>query len=208
MPEFLYDIGNFFHAGGQVLWAILIVAIAMWALIIERYWYHWRVFPREFATLLQRWEHPPVSDLWLARKLQQMEISRLRQQLGASLFLIRTFIAMCPLLGLLGTVVGMIQVFEVLEYSGTGNPRAIATGVSMATLPTMSGLVVALSGLFFSIDLGRSSESRARQAADVLSRCLGRTCAMPDLQPHWITTLWNRWKTRKAAAGLPEQETP
>jgi biopolymer transport protein ExbB len=43
----------------------------------------------------------------------------------------------------------MIEVFDVMTILGTGNPRAMASGVSKATIPTMAGMVVALSGLFF-----------------------------------------------------------
>ena len=52
------------------------------------------------------------------------------------------------MLGLLGTVTGMIEVFDVMAFTGTGNPRAMASGVSKATLPTMTGLVISISGLF------------------------------------------------------------
>jgi biopolymer transport protein ExbB len=62
-------------------------------------------------------------------------------------------IGMCPMLGLLGTVYGMIEVFEVLAVLGTGNPRAMSTGVAKATIPTMAGMTIALSGLFFKFDL-------------------------------------------------------
>ncbi len=43
---------------------------------------------------------------------------------------IRTLVAMCPLIGLLGTVTGMIGVFEVMAQQGTGNPRLMAAGIS------------------------------------------------------------------------------
>lgn len=184
MDDLLFAIGSYIDAGGNVLWVILIVAVVLWTLILERYWYHWRVFPREFSDVRQQWEATSLTDIWQARKIQQMDVARLRHQLGGSVFLIRTCIALCPLLGLLGTVVGMIQVFEVLEFSGTGNPRAIASGVSMATIPTMSGLVVALSGLFFSIDLARASENKARKAADVLSQTLAKVPGLHCHVPH------------------------
>ena len=54
---------------------------------------------------------------------------------------------MCPLFGLLGTVTGMIAVFDVMAFKGLGNPRLMAGGVSQATLPTMVSMVVALVGL-------------------------------------------------------------
>ena len=52
------------------------------------------------------------------------------------------------MIGLLGTVTGMIQVFEVMAAQGTGDARAMAGGVSAATLPTLSGMVLALSGIY------------------------------------------------------------
>ena len=55
---------------------------------------------------------------------------------------------MCPLFGLLGTVTGMIAVFDVMAHKGLGNPRLMASGVSQATLPTMVSMVMALVGLF------------------------------------------------------------
>ena len=58
---------------------------------------------------------------------------------------------LCCVVSIIGTsrtVTGMIEVFDVMAYTGTGNPRAMASGVSKATLPTMTGLVISISGLF------------------------------------------------------------
>ena len=55
---------------------------------------------------------------------------------------------MCPLLGLLGTVTGMIEVFDIMAITGTGNARAMASGIARATLPTMTGLFISIVGLF------------------------------------------------------------
>jgi biopolymer transport protein ExbB len=77
----------------------------------------------------------------------------LKQNVG----LIKALIAICPLLGLLGTVTGMITVFDVMTYSGGGNARAMAGGVSMATVPTMAGMVAALSGIAMSTYLLRKA---------------------------------------------------
>ena len=62
---------------------------------------------------------------------------------------------MCPLLGLLGTVLGMIGVFEVIAINGNDDAQAMANGVYRATIPTMAGLVVALTGIFFTVRLNR-----------------------------------------------------
>jgi len=81
----------------------------------------------------------------------------MRERTEMFLPMIKTLVSLCPLLGLLGTVTGMIQVFDVMAVSGTSNARSMAAGVSMATVPTMAGMVAALSGVFASTWLNRKS---------------------------------------------------
>lgn len=83
--------------------------------------------------------------------------------------LIKTCVALCPLLGLLGTVTGMIGVFEVMAISGSGNPRSMASGVSMATVPTMAGMVAALSGVAMSAYLENKARREREFIADELT---------------------------------------
>ena len=73
-----------------------------------------------------------------------------------------------PLLGLLGTVWGMVQVFEIMTVFGTGNARLMAGGVSQATIPTMSGLVAALSGLYLSAWLRQRAKRKMEELEDAL----------------------------------------
>jgi biopolymer transport protein ExbB len=77
-------------------------------------------------------------------------------------------VAMYPLLGLLGTVSGMVAVFDVLAINGTGNPRGMAAGVWQATLPTMAGMVLAISGLFSLARLERDARRALERLADQL----------------------------------------
>jgi biopolymer transport protein ExbB len=70
--------------------------------------------------------------------------------------------------GLLGTVTGMIEVFDVMASTGSGNARGMAAGVSKATLPTMAGMVAALSGMLFSIQLERFARDESERVADSL----------------------------------------
>ena len=60
---------------------------------------------------------------------------------------IKVSIAMLPLFGLLGTVTGMIEVFDVMASFGNSNPRLMASGVSKAIIPTMSGMAIAVFAL-------------------------------------------------------------
>jgi biopolymer transport protein ExbB len=71
------------------------------------------------------------------------------------------------MLGLLGTVTGMIEVFDVMA-GGSGNARGMAAGVSKATLPTMAGMVAAISGMVFSVQLRRFANDEAERVADGL----------------------------------------
>ena len=72
------------------------------------------------------------------------------------------------MLGLLGTVTGMIQVFDVLAITGGGDAREMASGVSKATIPTMAGMVAALSGVFASSWLTRTAEREKALIKDQL----------------------------------------
>ena len=67
----------------------------------------------------------------------------------------------------------MIEVFDVMAIAGSGNTRGMASGVSKATLPTMAGMVAALSGMLFSIQLERVANTEAARVADSLEAVHG-----------------------------------
>jgi len=161
-------IQDLLDAGGWVLWAILLVSVVLWTLIIERYLYLGLAHPRYLRDIVRWWQSRSDPDPWAAGKIRQALVAEVVLRLVRFLPLIRTLIAVCPLLGLLGTVVGMIHVFDVMAVIGSGNARAMAAGVSMATIPTMAGMVVALSGLFFSNHLQQRADSEARNAERLL----------------------------------------
>ena len=71
----------------------------------------------------------------------------------ARMMSIKLLVAICAMIVLLGTVTGMIQVFVVIAVHVTSNARMMAAGISIATMPTMAGMVAALSGVFFSTRL-------------------------------------------------------
>jgi biopolymer transport protein ExbB len=150
MPEiaFLADIGELVEAGGIVLRGLLLVALVLWAMIIERALYFWRERPRLIRQTQAVWDARVDHASWRARQVKRRLVAETRLALRGSLPMIKAMVALCPLIGLLGTVTGMIQVFEVMAVQGTGNVRAMASGVSAATLPTMAGMVLALSALY------------------------------------------------------------
>lgn len=168
MSEALWLLRDFLDSGGWVLWTILGFTIVLWTLMVERLWYLWRIFPQRSASLEKRWLRRGDHSSRAARHIREAWLSMARQRLNRFMPMIRVLIALCPLLGLLGTVSGMIQVFDVLSISGTGNPRAMAAGVSRATMPTMAGMVIAISGLFCLARLDAASRLALQRLTDRL----------------------------------------
>lgn len=138
----------FLETGGDVLIIIGFNILLMWTLILERVWYFQVPYRAKRKQTLATWNNRKEHKSWYAHQIRQLLISRDKASLENTLPLIATLVAICPLLGLLGTVTGMIDVFSTMSFVGTGNARNMAAGVSKATIPTMAGMVGALSGLF------------------------------------------------------------
>lgn len=149
----LENMGNFLALGGPVMWLIIACAGGIGFLVTERYWYLLRVFPGEMAGHRRTWREVYSTSPMLAQRVERAVVSEARIGLNRHLPLLKTLVAVCPLLGLLGTVTGMMQVFDTVAAVGTGDPRAMASGISRATLPTMAGMVVALPGLYLCLQL-------------------------------------------------------
>ena len=158
------SVRDFIATGGDVLYVVAAALFLMWVLMIERYWYLSSVFPKMRDKIVADWDARKDTTSWYAHRIRDAWISEASDQLGDRMLLIKTLVAMCPLIGLLGTVTGMITVFETMATQGTGNPRLMAAGISMATIPTMAGMVAALSGVFFSSRL----EARVKIAREKL----------------------------------------
>jgi biopolymer transport protein ExbB len=96
-------------------------------------------------------------------------ISEFSISANRSVPVVQTLVALCPLLGLMGTVTGMIEVFDAMAFSGSGNARSMASGVSKATIPTMAGMVGALSGVFLVTILTRRVETEVEMLEEELA---------------------------------------
>jgi len=159
---------TFMEAGGNVLWAIAILTFFMWTLIVERFWYFFTEHRQVVATATEKWEDRPERRSWSAHQIRDGIVSEASQKINGSLPLIQTCVALCPLLGLLGTVTGMIAVFDAMATQG-GNARSMAAGVSMATIPTMAGMIASLSGLFAFTYLKRKADYEIEYFQDHLT---------------------------------------
>ena len=169
MPEFeaLRAVRDFVEQGGNVLLVIAFVTAVMWSLIYERFWYFQVRHRGERERIRELWRGRSDHSSWHAHQIRRMLISQVRQKFQQRLGPIETIVKLCPMLGLLGTVTGMIEVFDVMA-AGSGNARGMAGGVSKATLPTMAGMVAALSGMLFSIQLRRFARDEGERMADSL----------------------------------------
>lgn len=160
---------SFMESGGDVLVVIFAVTLLMWTLILERVWFMRISHPRKRKQVLDAWQKREDHTSWYAQAIRRKIVSEVSEGLHHALPMIKTLVALCPLLGLLGTVTGMIEVFNVMAIAGNGNPRAMASGVSMATIPTMAGMVAALSGLYMSAQLKKFAEEETRRVSDAMT---------------------------------------
>ncbi len=151
-----------FDQGGGTLWAILISSCLLWLLIVERYLFHLIDVPAMKRRLREEWEGERDGIPRALRfKRINAHVEDLRAAATRNLLTLQALLVILPLLGLLGTVSGMISVFEVITVFGTGNPRGMASGISEALVTTMAGLFTALSGMWFVANL----QSRAHDVA-------------------------------------------
>ena len=166
------------RAGGFLMWPILACSIISMAIIAERFWSlrETKIAPTNLVANVWQWHK---SDQLDAKRIQALRInSPLGMILAAGLlnrkhsreimkesieevgrlvahglerFLntLGTISSITPLLGLLGTVIGMIKVFTVITSQGIGDPSILSEGISEALLTTAAGLSVAIPSLMF-----------------------------------------------------------
>ncbi len=168
MDNIIIAIRTFFEAGGDVLWLIAGATFIMWALIFERVLYINTEHKKDVGNALSYWENRAERNSWNAHMIRLRLISEVNMRLTLNMSFIKTLISLLPLLGLLGTVTGMVQVFEAMTHSG-GNARSMAAGVSAATIPTMSGMVATLSGVLANTFMTSKVQSESDYMEDTLT---------------------------------------
>jgi len=123
------------------------IILLMWTVIFERIY-----FLRNQSSLIKdsyicEWRELITSSMRTDHRYRHFYLSKFRNDLLRNISFIEILILICPLLGLLGTITGMIDVFDAMSVSASGDARLLASGVSKATLPTVVGMVAAVSGL-------------------------------------------------------------
>ncbi len=169
LMDALAAIKAFVDQGGVVLYFIAALTFVMWTLIFERVWYYHGGLKKDVQKTLDAWEARPERKSWNAHQVRYALISRVTDKVNANLDMVATLVALAPLFGLLGTVTGMIEVFNVLAVTGGGDAKSMAGGVSKATIPTMAGMVAALSGVFGNTWITRTAERENQLLEDHLT---------------------------------------
>ncbi len=169
--QIIFDIFDYFYRGGPLMVPIILISLIMWVLILLKLQSVWAVNQRDmgiaealevvrerrlvedfFGTPLCHVVGHFIESMSLVRRdnlaLLNSLISRETERLGRHINYIYALASIAPLLGLLGTVQGMISTFDAISIYGTGNPRALANGIAEALITTQSGLFVSIPGLF------------------------------------------------------------
>lgn len=172
MPLWLEPLEHLAEAGGPVLLVIALVAMMLFGLALERLWFFRVTYRRARRRLIECWVARADHLSWSARTLREVWTRQLIDQLRRPMPWLKLLVALCPLLGLLGTVTGMINVFDGLAASETGQAHSLADGVARATLPTLSGMAVAVAGLMFTSRLEQVIRREDQHLHDRLARAL------------------------------------
>jgi biopolymer transport protein ExbD len=132
-------LGDLLSLGGNIVGLILVMAFFMLTLIWERLFYLYKLYPDHSRRAVQLWLERSDRMSWYAQQYRNHLIARITSELNRNFSLIATIIKICPLLGLLGTVAGMLEVFDALAATGSNNPRSMAAGVSKAASSPSGG---------------------------------------------------------------------
>jgi biopolymer transport protein ExbB len=167
MNELLYQLYAGFRRGGPVMWPIAAISVMAWTVGFDRLWRLERfrrarkrflvaraqprgarraTGERAYDHLLDSISHPGA--LAFHHAFRRFLIVA-EAELTAGFPAMKTWISAAPLLGLLGTVNGMIQTFAAITRFGIGNPHLMAEGISVALLTTQAGLLAAFPALLF-----------------------------------------------------------
>jgi biopolymer transport protein ExbB len=160
-------VADLVEGGGPFVAWIYATCALLWTLVAERMLYFSRALPREAEELLQEWRARADQRSWCARQIRKEMISRLQAGMTANLRLMKVLVPLSPLLGLIGTVSGMLEVFDSMALRGSADARTMASGVSHAMICTLTGLAVSITGLY----PVHYFETRARRQAELLADC-------------------------------------
>lgn len=160
-------LNDLIQGGGIMMWPLLLMNFALWALLLQRYR---TLYSGELKIAIQDLDR----EVFNSNQELELEISLLRDLLQTAKTYIHIIVTASPLMGLLGTVMGMIETFESLgDMSLFTQGGGIAGGISQALITTQMGLAVAIPGLL----IGRYLFKRQEELAALLDAAQHRASA-------------------------------
>lgn len=140
-----------------IMWSIGLISLVMWGLIIQCYSRFYVLRRMDLASKIEQTlaQYTNISSTQ-RRYLKQGWISQIRLHLNTGLSQIHLFVRILPMLGLLGTVDGMMDCFKQLNSDDVLS--AVSNGISQAMLTTLAGLLAALSGMYLAYNLKRQQQ--------------------------------------------------
>lgn len=177
MPEALREIAGWpamvlsdlVDQGGPFVIYIFLCGFIMWTIVVERWWYFSQVLPRQMREAVATWNARTDRNSWCARQIRRAMISRINTGMSANQILLRVLVPLSPLLGLVGTVGGMLEVFDSMALRGSADARSMANGVSHAMICTLTGLAVSITGLYPVYYFNSRTRYETERFADQLS---------------------------------------
>ena len=163
-----------FVQGGWVSYALAAVSVLLWSAVLIRTLTLW---PTKSLSLECQPRGRGVLACFMSEALRvkaspsrlKQRARRAKQQLSAMREFIATLVLIAPLLGLLGTVTGMVEMFGSLQsVEGAGGEQTVAGGISTAMVTTQLGLVIAAPGMIVAYWLTRQQLRRERDIQDVV----------------------------------------
>ena len=164
---YLDDLLAFFEKGGFVLYLVFAIALFLWAFLIERYVYINITFKKEKQALLDDVKNIDPKNKF-KDEIKRYLLENCSIKLSSGISFINTLIIVCPLVGLLGTVMGMIETFDALQSSSMfAQGNSISGGISKALFTTELGLVVAVPGLILGRILDKKEDRFALELEQI-----------------------------------------
>ena len=160
------ELQAFLDRGGPVLLVIMAATFVMWALILERLFYFRFAHKQVAAEAIAEWRSRSDRKSKLAHWVREKLVSEVRAKAEQNVQLTKAMVALAPLLGLLGTVTGMVAVFDIMAITAGADAKAMSAGVSRATIPTMAGMVASLSGILFTSGMDRTVNRSVQRVED------------------------------------------
>ena len=162
------DLQAFLDRGGPVLLVIMLATFFMWGLILERVFYFRFAHKQVAADAIAEWRSRSDRKSTLAHWVKDKLVSEVRMKAEQNVQLTKAMVALAPLLGLLGTVTGMVAVFDIMAITSGADAKAMSAGVSRAAIPTMAGMVASLSGILFTSGMDRRVNRSVQQVEDAM----------------------------------------